>query len=307
MSPAKNGHARKHIQKLGMSAAGIGFILLILSILFAAPGKAESLAQAQSDGNALFQQKCAACHTIGGGKLVGPDLAGVAQRRDRAWIVEFVQAPDKVIASGDATATQLLQEYNNVAMPNLGLPAAEVEALVAYLENPAAGGGVTQAPAPAPVVGDPLVGEMIFSGKQPLAGGGVACIACHTAGNAIQMGGGSLGPDLTQVMTRYGGLAGMSATLAGLPFPTMQGIFTTRPLSPQEQSDLLAYFQQTNAQVAKNPQTDLLLFLGLSAAVMIVLTGVLALYWPRQRRSQVEILRQKASQSSATAGQIRRR
>ena len=41
------------------------------------------------------------------------------------------------------------------------------------------------------------------------------------------MGGGSLGPDLSHVATRYGE-AGLTAALTGLPFPTMQGVFAAR-------------------------------------------------------------------------------
>src|SRR3954463_8866896 len=36
-------------------------------------------------GEYLFKSRCAACHTIGKGDAVGPDLANVFERRDRAW------------------------------------------------------------------------------------------------------------------------------------------------------------------------------------------------------------------------------
>ena len=42
-------------------------------------------------GKELYETKgCPACHTIGGGRLVGPDLAGVAERRDRDWIIAMI-------------------------------------------------------------------------------------------------------------------------------------------------------------------------------------------------------------------------
>lgn len=44
-------------------------------------------------GKALFQGKCAGCHTIGGGKLVGPDLKGVTTTRDHEWFERFISAP----------------------------------------------------------------------------------------------------------------------------------------------------------------------------------------------------------------------
>lgn len=92
-------------------------------------------AQSAGDGQTIFQAKCAACHTIGGGKLVGPDLQGVTTRRDKAWLTRWIKEPDKMLAEGDPTATQLLQEFNNVPMPNLGLTDQQAEAIIAYLST----------------------------------------------------------------------------------------------------------------------------------------------------------------------------
>src|ERR1043166_7153940 len=41
----------------------------------------------------LFRSRCSACHTIGKGDGVGPDLAGVTTRRDRAWLTRYLAAP----------------------------------------------------------------------------------------------------------------------------------------------------------------------------------------------------------------------
>ena len=95
-------------------------------------------------GSTVFGEKCASCHTIGGGDLVGPDLEGVTDRRDQAFLERFISAPDDVLASGDPVAKSLLEQYK-VPMPNLGLTAAEVDALITYLASQAAG-----APATAP-------------------------------------------------------------------------------------------------------------------------------------------------------------
>ena len=42
-------------------------------------------------GQVLFKKMCAPCHTIGGGDHVGPDLRGVADRRDLAWLTDFMK------------------------------------------------------------------------------------------------------------------------------------------------------------------------------------------------------------------------
>jgi len=41
----------------------------------------------------FFQSRCGACHTIGNGDRVGPDLAGVTTRRDRAWLSRYLAEP----------------------------------------------------------------------------------------------------------------------------------------------------------------------------------------------------------------------
>ncbi|MGH6782776.1 MAG: SCO family protein, partial [Sphingomonadaceae bacterium] len=52
-------------------------------------------------GQALFIKACAACHTIGGGKRVGPDLEALTARRDRGWIVNYLMEPDQMRAKKD--------------------------------------------------------------------------------------------------------------------------------------------------------------------------------------------------------------
>ena len=85
-------------------------------------------------GAYLFRTRCAACHTVGQGDRVGPDLLGVTHRRERAWLARYVQAPDQLRAEHDAIATALTAQYPNVLMPNLGLAEGDVAALLTYLE-----------------------------------------------------------------------------------------------------------------------------------------------------------------------------
>jgi protein SCO1/2 len=82
----------------------------------------------------LFESRCGACHTIGNGDRVGPDLAGVTARRDRAWLSRYLAEPDRMQAEGDPIATALFAKYKNVPMPNLRLSGIEIAALLSYLE-----------------------------------------------------------------------------------------------------------------------------------------------------------------------------
>ena len=92
----------------------------------------------------LFESRCGACHTIGNGDRVGPDLAGVTARRDRAWVSRYLAEPDRMRAEGDPIATALFAKYNNVPMPNLRLSGIEVAGLLSYLETQGGGGRGSQ-------------------------------------------------------------------------------------------------------------------------------------------------------------------
>jgi nitrite reductase (NO-forming) len=82
-------------------------------------------------GKLNFESKCLACHSIGQGDKLGPDLAGVTRRRSEAWLSEWLRAPGKMLAS-DPDARALLARFNNIPMPDQGLSAAEVAELLEY-------------------------------------------------------------------------------------------------------------------------------------------------------------------------------
>ena len=88
-------------------------------------------------GALVFQSRCGACHTIGKGDSVGPDLAGVTTRRERSWLVRYLRAPDRMLAENDPIATSLLARYRGVPMPNLRLTDGEVAVLLTFLEGQA--------------------------------------------------------------------------------------------------------------------------------------------------------------------------
>jgi len=85
-------------------------------------------------GEYTFRNHCAACHTIGRGDHLGPDLLGVTATRDREWLAHFIVAPDKMVAAADPIAQTLLARYKQVLMPNLGLGSADAEVLIDYIE-----------------------------------------------------------------------------------------------------------------------------------------------------------------------------
>jgi mono/diheme cytochrome c family protein len=89
--------------------------------------------RAADDGLALFTIKgCSGCHTIGGGRLAGPDLVGATERRDTLWLHKLLEDPP-ALAEKDTAMQRMIEEANGVIMPNLGLTAAERRALIHYL------------------------------------------------------------------------------------------------------------------------------------------------------------------------------
>jgi cytochrome oxidase Cu insertion factor (SCO1/SenC/PrrC family)/mono/diheme cytochrome c family protein len=86
-------------------------------------------------GEALFLQACAACHTVGAGVRVGPDLAGVTLRRDNGWLVRYLMNPDAMLARGDPVAVALDADFPDVRMPNLRLGETDAGDVIQYLQS----------------------------------------------------------------------------------------------------------------------------------------------------------------------------
>lgn len=121
---------------------------------------AAGLAHAEGDaaaGKALFEQICTACHTVGQGDRIGPDLHGVTELRSREWLLGFIAAPDQAIAARDPVVVSLMKQFNQVPMPNFGLTPTQVQDVVAYLEAAsAATPAAASRAAPVPLAQPPL-------------------------------------------------------------------------------------------------------------------------------------------------------
>lgn len=133
-------------------AAGI---VLVSTLVLCGPVRAE--ADAADQGRMLFEQKCAACHSIGGGPRVGPDLQGATQRRTEEWLIRFITQPDRMVAEKDPVAVRLVEQFNRFVMPNLGLKETQIRDLLAYLRkaSEAAPPAAAAQPAPAVALGRP--------------------------------------------------------------------------------------------------------------------------------------------------------
>jgi mono/diheme cytochrome c family protein len=214
----------------------------------------------------FFRQNCVSCHTVGGGRLTGPDLKNVTQRKDRNWLLQFMLAPQASIDRGDPYALKLQQESRGVVMPAIaGLDKARAEALLNLIEAESkleksqfAGLQMSDRPFTA---ADVEQGRQIFLGHRSMANGAPACIGCHTVRGAAALGGGRLGPDLTRVYERLQGRKQLGAWLFAPATPTMQPVFKKQPLKVEEILPLAAYFEDAAKKGGQDDSVSRLNFL----------------------------------------------
>ena len=196
----------------------------------------------------FFATNCASCHTIGGGALTGPDLSGVTERADRAWLERFLVDPQAMIDSGDEYARRLVEQARGVVMPRIpGVDATMAAKLVDLIEQESAlersrfaGARISDRPLTAE---DVALGRELFLGRAELSGGGPACASCHATSGLDLLGGGRLGPDLTAAYARLEGRKALSAWLTSPPSPVMQPVFRDKPLAEGEVLSLVAYLE----------------------------------------------------------------
>ncbi|MDE3197047.1 MAG: cytochrome c [Acidobacteriota bacterium] len=194
------------------------------------------------DPSAFYKRNCAACHSIGGGRLLGPDLKGVEDRKDRKWLTEFLLNPKATLDQGDPYGKKLLADAKGMVMPQVkGIDRPMAEALLDYI----AGGGASPAGGAekAFTAADTDRGRALVTGAKRLTNGGPPCAACHGFAALPGAGGGRLGPDLTGEFARLGGRKGLSTWLASPPTPTMQAVYGAHPLKPEEIAGIAAWLK----------------------------------------------------------------
>ncbi len=240
------------------------------------------VAAAAQDAVAYFKQNCVSCHTVGGGRLTGPDLKDVTARRDHAWLLRYIPNPKAMIDAGDPVATQLFQEARGVLMPTLnGLSPDMVDALISLLEAESkveksqfVGLQVSDRPF---TPQDLARGRAIMRGDVAQARGGPACLSCHTVKGLGGLGGGRLGPDLTKVYERLLGRKALSVWLSAPATPTMQAVFRNTPLEAEEILPVVAYLEDAARQGGEDTGVGrvifLLLGLGGAAALLVGMDG----------------------------------
>lgn len=251
-----------------------GALLLTSSVLVAANQDTVS-----EETFNFFQENCTSCHTIGGGRISGPDLKGVLDRKDAEWLATFIRDPKAMFEAGDPYALKILAEANGSPMPTLtridatlAVKLVDLIRIESALEKSHFEGmklddrALTDA--------DVERGMSLFLGETAFVNGAPACASCHTMVGIGGLGGGLLGPDLTAAVGRLDGRKALGAWLSAPPSAVMQPVFKGHALEPEEILGLVAVMMDAAESGASEAESSTLSFvlagIGLAAALMVL-------------------------------------
>jgi nitrite reductase (NO-forming)/hydroxylamine reductase len=161
-------------------------------------------------GRKIFEEKCFACHSIGEGPRVGPDLKDVHQRRERDWLVRWIKDP-LGMAQNDSIGRALFAEWNNVPMAPPNVTDMDIGNILAYIRAASVGQAATMGGEEGPVE---LTDEQFARGRQIFFD---RCAGCHGTLRA-----GATGPNIQPVRTTQIGTAALriiltNGTAGGMP------------------------------------------------------------------------------------------
>ncbi len=259
--------------------------IIVVAMLATILGKAD-------DGKDLYNKTCAPCHTIGKGRLVGPDLKNISERRNADWIVAFVQSSQSLINNGDADAAAIYKEYNNLLMPDQPLNVSQVQSVMVYINGAGSGAPERDNQKPIPNMlanatkDDVTDGLLFFTGKQSLTNGGASCISCHKVKDDRIFSSGTLAKELTETHGIMGS-AGVSAILKSPPFPAMGDTYKNNPLTEEEIFALTAYLKSvSDNHIYQHPVSFGFTFVifGIVLFVMLLIS-IIVLYFNRKKQS----------------------
>ena len=265
------------------SLLGIAAVAVVLTAQVA-PARAE-------DGETMFKTICLACHTIGAGKRVGPDLKGVHEKRSEDWLVKFIKSSTKMIQSGDPDAVAIYEEYEKVPMPDAPYSEDQIKVIIAYIKKVSDEGTVVDLPQQAAqreaTPEDIERGRQMFQGRLRFKKGGPACNSCHDVKDDAVIGGGVLAKELTTVFSRVGA-PGVAAVLGKPPFPVMSAAYNGRALEEDEVFALVSFLQEADKQKAfQQPRDYGMRLFGSGVVGLVVLMGFFSLIWGRRKKQSV--------------------
>jgi len=244
------------------------------------------------EGQVLFSTLCTPCHTIGKGRLVGPDLKNITEKRTDDWLVPYIQSSQTVIKSGDADAVAVFNEYNSLLMPDQPLNVSQTKAVISYIRAISSGSAVDLVQEETADLLDNTnednvtEGLLLFSGEKRLANGGPSCISCHTVKDDRIFSSGTLAKELSETHEIMGS-AGVAAILKNPPFPVMGVTYKNTTLTEEEILNLTAYLRSVSEnRIYQHPVDFGVTFAVIGVLVFIsLMISIIVLYFKRKKLS----------------------
>lgn len=146
-------------------------------------------------------------------------------------------------------------------------------------------------------LGDAENGQALFMGQAHFEHEGPPCMGCHSVGENGILGGGAMGPNLTDITEKrsQAEILGTLSNSGTIISPVMKPIYTDAPLTAQEQADLLAFLETSPGQ----PEADRELWvLGISLVGAVFGAGALGFIYRNRLRSVRRTLVEKAQKES---------
>ncbi|HWY99379.1 MAG TPA: cytochrome c [Bacteroidia bacterium] len=85
-------------------------------------------------GGDMFKANCGACHTVGNGKLVGPDLKGVETRHTESWMLKWIKSSQAMVQAGDKEAVKLFADNSSIPMPDQALTDDQIKTILGFIK-----------------------------------------------------------------------------------------------------------------------------------------------------------------------------
>lgn len=253
------------------------------------------------DGEQLFQQ-CKACHSIGQGKLLGPDLLDMSKRRDANWLKNFIKSSQTMIKIGDADAVAIFEEYNKLPMLDYKLPDADIDAIIKYVdsfstdsesgdENTSSADSLAAVKAAEYLASidteeNVAKGKALFQGERSFKNGGASCVSCHHVNATNMVQGGLIAADLTKSFSRIGGLPGIKGIIEFPPYPAMKDAYQHATLTEDESIKLQVFLMHADADDVAT-ESSVLDFVKQGMIGVVILLVLISLVWFKRKKRSV--------------------
>ena len=141
-------------------------------------------------------------------------------------------------------------------------------------------------------------GQNLFMGYVHFQNEGPPCMGCHSVGNNGLLGGGAMGPDLTNISAEMSqtSLVSILSNFGSEISPVMGPIYTKHPLTVDEQADLIAFLNASEGQTETSKES---IVFGISLAGSVAAAALLGIIYrgrlrgargPLVKKAQKELL-----------------